>query len=154
MRSSIRPRFRRSFLLVTSVALVGFLVGGSQANARGPALTAWQSLYGGVSDSSDIAECAVCHETNPGDASWNQYGWDIFTALSVPGCDSSWEAAIQCVEEMGSVSEIPGTYTYLEEIQASAQPGWTAADVNTVYTNSGDLLDQSPPPGLEPYDPT
>ena len=126
---------------------------GRPRNARGPALDAWETLYGGVSGSSDVAQCAVCHETNPGNASWNQYGWDIFSALSNPECDSSLEAAIQCVEDMGSVSEIPGTYSYLEEIEASTQPGWTAADVNTVYTNSGDLLDQSPFAGLEPYDP-
>jgi hypothetical protein len=89
MRSSVFVKLRTSCLLFGSVALAVFLVEGSPANARGPALVAWEALYGGVSGSSDVAQCAVCHETNPGDASWNQYGWDIFSALSTPGCDAT-----------------------------------------------------------------
>jgi parallel beta-helix repeat protein len=153
MRSSVFVRVVRWCLLGASAALVVFLVGGPLANARGPGLNAWESLYSGVSGSGDVAQCQLCHANDPADASWNQYGWDIASALGTPGCDTSWETAILCVEGDASVSEVPGTYTYLEEIQASAQPGWTAADANTIYTNSGDLFDQPPFPGLEPYDP-
>ncbi len=152
MRSFVLVKFWRSCLFIASAGLVVSLVGGPHALARGPGLTAFETLYGGVSDSSDVAQCAVCHATNPGDASWNQYGWDINAVLGTPGCDS-WQAAIQCVENDPSVSDVPGTYTYLEEIQASAQPGWTAGNANAVYTNSGDLFDRPPVADLGPYDP-
>ena len=152
MGTSAFARLRTSCLLVLSTALVVFLIGRPPASARGPALNDWQTLYGGMSASSDVAQCAVCHATDPGDASWNQYGWDIALVHGTPGCET-WEAAILCVESNQSVSEVPGTYTYLDEIEASAQPGWTAADANTIYTNSADMLDQPPFAGLEPYDP-
>lgn len=155
MRSSVFVKVRRACLLVASAGLVVFMVNGQPASARGPGLNAWQALYGDVSTSDDVAQCAVCHDfDNVVDASdsWNQYGWDIRMVLGTTGCNS-WEEAIQCVEGNPSVSTVPGTYTYLEEIQANAQPGWTAGSTNTIYTNSGDLLNQTPFAGLEPYDP-
>lgn len=149
------PRFRSivsAFTLFLGVTLVVLSVAEPPATARGPALVAWENLYAGTSGSGDVAQCQLCHANDPADAAWNQYGWDINQVLGTTGCDS-WEAAIQCVEGDGSVSEVPSTYTYLEEIQASAQPGWTAASTHTIYTSSGDLFDQPPFPGLEPYDP-
>lgn len=152
MRSSVLMGVLRSSLLVASLALVVFAVTPAPASARGPGLLAWENLYGDVSASGDVAQCAICHATDPGDASWNQYGWDIAMVLGTVGCED-FAAAIQCVEGNDSVSAVPGAYTYLEEIQASAQPGWTAGDANTIYTNSGDLFDQPPFAGLQPYDP-
>jgi parallel beta-helix repeat protein len=151
MRSSVFAKVLRACLLIASALLVTFLVAVPPASARGPSLSVWQSVYGG-SASSDVAECAICHATDPGDASWNQYGWDIAEVLGTEGCVSVAEA-IQCVENNQSVSGVPGAYTYLEEIQAGAQPGWTAGDANTIYTNANTLTDQPPVAGLEPYDP-
>ena len=151
MDMSFSTGLRRAGVLVAGALLAVFLVEGPSATARGPSLNAWKNVYPG-STSADVAGCAICHATDPGDGSWNQYGWDIVSVLGTPGCMEVADA-ILCVEGNGSVSSVPGTYTYLEEIQANAQPGWTAGDVNTIYAHSGDLLNQPPVAGLEPYDP-
>jgi parallel beta-helix repeat protein len=157
MGTSIFARLRTSYLLFASVALAVLFMGAPPASARGPGLTAWEFLYGGFSASSDVAQCAVCHGTDPGGASWNQYGWDIRDVRESgdPNC-ASWEDAIQCVEDNPSVSTVPGMYSFWDEIVASSQPGWTPGNANTVYTPVGASMDQLPwedGAGLEPYDP-
>jgi parallel beta-helix repeat protein len=132
-------------------------MGAPPASARGPGLSAWESLYGGFSASSDVAQCAVCHGTDPGGTSWNQYGWDIRDVRESgdPNC-ATWVDAIQCVEDNQSVSTVPGMYSFWDEIVASSQPGWTPGNANTVYTLVGASMDQLPwedGAGLEPYDP-
>ncbi len=154
MGTPVFGRLRTSCLLFASVALAVLFIGAPPADARGPGLNAWQTLYGGFSASSDVAQCALCHATDPGGDSWNEYGWNIRQVRESgdPNC-ATWEDAILCVQDFDSVSEVPGTYSYLDEVEASTQPGWTAGDSNPIHTSSADLFDQSPFPGLEPYDP-
>ncbi len=152
MRISVLARLRTWCLLVLGAALVVFLIGGPPASARGPALTAWQALYEDMSASDDIAQCQLCHSNDPADAEWNGYGWDIRSVLGDPGCETL-EDAILCVELLDSDMD-PGASDNLAEILDSTQPGWTAADANTIYTLIGPVVDQPPFPGLEPYDPS
>ena len=114
-------------------------------------LAAWQDTYGGMSSSGDIAQCQLCHANEPAGAEWNGYGWDVRLFLGTPGCETL-EAAFSCIELLDSDMD-PGTFDNLAEILDGAQPGWTAADTNTIYSNVGDLFNQPPFPGLEPYDP-
>jgi parallel beta-helix repeat protein len=72
----------------------------------------------------------------------------------MPGCDVSWEAAFLCIENDDSVSQTPGEFSYLDEINESTQPGWTAGNTNTIYSVLSTVLNQPPVPGLEPYDPS
>ncbi|MGB3049425.1 MAG: hypothetical protein WBB42_00410, partial [Polyangiales bacterium] len=93
-----RKLLRTSFTLGMGTALVLFAAGAQPASARGPALIAWETLYGDFSASSDVAQCALCHATDPGGDSWNEYGWEIRLVRESgdPNC-ATWEDAILCV---------------------------------------------------------
>ncbi|MDH3201895.1 MAG: hypothetical protein OEM15_13460 [Myxococcales bacterium] len=159
MRISVYARLRTFCLLVLGAALVVFFVTGDPANANTVIRNAWVDLYGLTPSDAD---CQLCHRDSQA-PSWNGYGWDIRTAIGDLACDGadgsapdgsvSLDEIFVCIEGLDSDMD-PGSFSNINEIMMDTQPGWTAADTNTVYTESSTDLNQPPAPGLEPYDPT
>jgi hypothetical protein len=103
-------------------------------------LSTWQSLYPGSSTDDNLAsECQVCHVQTTGGDPWNDYGWAV---RSGSGGASSKISAAAGLDSDGD----PGGSTNLEEILASAQPGWTAGPVNTAHYKDGSTQRGIPPP--------
>ena len=93
MGTSVFTRLRTSCLLVLGVAVVVSILGAPPASANTQGLAAWQSTYGGMSSSGDIAQCQLCHANDPAGTEWNGYGWDIRSVFAMTGCNETWEAA-------------------------------------------------------------
>lgn len=130
------------------------------AFARPVFLNEWQDRYGGVSASGDNAGCLLCHapSDNSNNAAWNGYGWDLFLVLndSEKTCDLNIDGTVSageaffCVETLDSDRNNTDNLT---EIAASAQPGWAPGAVNTIYTRTGESVNQPPPDDIGLLDP-
>jgi len=89
-----------------------------------------------ASNSVANAGCQVCHGSCIRNCNtWNEYGWNLRLA--------GWNFA--ALENLPSVNVNGGT-TYLDEINASTQPGWTTGAHNNLYTISGLLSSTRTPP--------
>jgi hypothetical protein len=143
-------RFVTAFL-VASFAL--FLVPGS-AMAFRSWLTTWNGLYGpggslGLNSSSgNAASCALCHDDRGGpNVGFNAYG----SALNA-NVGQGASGAIRSVEGARSTNAA-GVTTNLDEITASAQPGWTTGS-NQVFDFSGRVSGSiTAPTGMGALDP-
>jgi parallel beta-helix repeat protein len=128
--------------------------------ARPVFLNEWQDRYGGVSASGDNARCQLCHapSDDSNSAAWNGYGWDLFLVLNDPEktCDLNIDGTVSageaffCVETLDSDRNNADNLT---EIAANAQPGWVPGSVNTVYTRTGESVNQPPPENIGLLDP-
>ncbi len=93
------------------------------------------------SSSGASASCQLCHGQST--STWNEYGWDL----------RQNNADFGVLENLPSINNNGGT-TYLDEINADAQPGWTTGTNNNLYNSSGLISDaQTPPAGIGDLDP-
>jgi len=170
MGTPVFGKLRTSCVILASTALAVVFVGPTPAAAFNGILTDWQEFYNNPmsmppSASGDNAECQLCHRDANGGQPFNAYGWALLLALDDPAaaCDmddppdnnvDNFEA-FSCVSMDDSVSGVPGLYTYLDEIEASTQPGWTDGPFNTTYTTNADPVTNQPPPeeDIGPLDP-
>jgi len=120
---SIR-RFKGLALGLLGAAL---FAGTAPAVALNQFLKAWQDTYPG--SHSDAADCSLCHGTSNNNL--NAYGKDFCQALrgSIP---KDVTPALREIEDQDSDSD-PTASSNLEDINANAQPGWTAGAVNQIY---------------------
>lgn len=103
------------------------LAGAGPALALNGFLKTWQDTYPG--STTDASDCGVCHGT--ANTNLNTYGKDLCDAFggSVPADITSY---LKAIEDRDSDSDPTGSDN-LAEINANAQPGWTAGAVNQIY---------------------
>jgi hypothetical protein len=123
------------------------LAGVEPAQARNEFQKTWTDLYGTAR-----ADCATCHGSNTG--TLNAYGKDLCLQLggTVP---KDITPQLRAIESLDSDRD-PAASGNLAEINAPAQPGWTAGS-NPLYSakNCAATGNSVPPPSSVPlpYDP-
>jgi len=116
------------------------------ASANGNIFGAWGDIY--PDSTSNNLSCQMCHQNGGGGGSWNPYGWSIRQQIRDEGL--SIMDAIQAIEEMDADGN---GQTNVAEINGSAQPGWTAGAVNTIFLRDGTTeAEQMPPSSAELLD--
>jgi hypothetical protein len=149
-----KSRLRRP-AVVTLLVVAGLLITVSSALALNQFLKTWETVYP-TSTSDDNASCSLCHGTS--NSNLNSYGKSLCDAFNgslpadiVPG--------LHAIEGINSDLD-PAGWSNIDEINAGAQPGWTAGQVNQLY--DADVGARCPsigspvfPPSsvLLPYDP-
>ena len=131
------PRLR--CLLTTGLATLALLVTSQQALAFNSILNNFNNTYTASSTGAN-ANCAVCHRSTGGTGGgFNEYGQQLKLA----------NRNFAAIEGLPSVN-INGGTTMLDEINASAQPGWTTGANNNIYDLNNNLLasNASPPGGI------
>jgi VCBS repeat-containing protein len=129
-RSNDRSTARKLGSLVLAVSAL--LQVAPHAHAFPSILNAFNSRYPG-SDAAVNASCHLCHGSS--DHNWNEYGYGLLL--------SGWNFA--GLESLPSVNLNGGT-TYLDEITASTQPGWTTGANNNLYSRTGLISSTLTPP--------
>ncbi len=148
------PRLR--CLLTTGLATLALLTLAPQAHAFNNILNTWQGIYGlggtsgDNSQSGNNASCELCHANN-NTGLWNGYGSQLEVLIN---SGTGAAAAMAQIEGNSSVN-INGGTTFLDEIQASAQPGWTTGNNNTIFNNGAVVAASNvpPPAGIGDLDP-
>jgi len=108
------------------------------AHAFNGILSDFNSRYPGSSSGAN-ASCQLCHGQST--STWNEYGWDVRNN------------GFASIEGLPSINNNGGT-TYLDEINADTQPGWTTGANNNLYNSNGLISDtQTPPAGIGNLDP-
>jgi hypothetical protein len=141
-------------VVVTLLVVAGLLITVSSALALNQFLKTWESVY--PDSSSDNASCSLCHGTS--NSNLNAYGKSLCEAFGgslpadiVPG--------LRAIENFNSDLD-PTLWSNIDEINAGAQPGWSAGQVNQIY--AADVGGFCPPIGSPisppstvplPYDP-
>ncbi len=134
MKSFVGRVFKFSSPLAACLLL---LASADRLFPRSSYFTAWSTRYQG--SATENGSCQICHGGTT--STLNGYGRAIQLQLSA-GID----AALVNVQNLNSDSD-PGAFSNLAEINAGAQPGWTAGN-NTVYdTGNAATSTQSPPFG-------
>jgi len=138
--STIRERRWSPVALVWTLVVIPAFMSASQAHAFPTIRDNFNSTYPG-SASADNASCQLCHGAST--SNWNEYGWQLREA-------NQDFAAVEALPSMN----LGGGTTMLDEINASAQPGWTTGGNNNLY-DSGGLISrtQTPPGGIGELDP-
>lgn len=90
-------------------------------------LKAWQEVYPG--STTDAADCNLCHGT--ANTNLNSYGKSLCDAFA-GRLPADIKPFLQAIETADSDSDPTGSDN-LTEINANAQPGWTAGAVNQIY---------------------
>lgn len=140
-------------LMVTLLVVAGLLLLISSAFALNKYLKTWQDLY--PHSATADANCSLCHGTST--SNLNAYGKDLCLQFS-NGIPADITSALQAIEGQNSDADV-GPFSNIQEIDANAQPGWTAGPNNQIYAG----LDSgcapvgspiSPPVGVPlPFDP-
>lgn len=120
-----RSILARALTLALATA-AGQLVAVAPAHATNAFAQAWRDAYPG--SASDAADCALCHGTST--SNLNGYGRDLCLSFggSVPADVTPNLRAVEALDSDGD----PGLFPNLTEIEANAQPGWTAGE-NALY---------------------
>ena len=136
--------FRTSRLFA---AFVPLLIFAPAAQAMQEYYDWWLEEYSAQSDSGESV-CQLCHKGGGGGNGWNPYGWDIRQLVIGPPADLSelsLKAAYNAIESFDSGNG----NSYLQEIQANAQPGWREGEVNLIKFSNGNADEViEPPEGL------
>lgn len=160
MRSSVRMS-----ILGWACILVGFAVLFRALPAHANTTTilpAWQTKYGSQAPSYSNAHCALCHTAKldqdvNNNTLWNSYGNAIRACLHptpLPNPPPTPASCLATTEGANSDGDAAGK-TNLQEINAGAQPGWTAGPNNATYNSTGVLQSHIPAPsGIGDLDPT
>ncbi len=110
------------------------------ANAYPSILSDFNSSYSNSSSGAN-ASCQLCHGQTT--STWNEYGWQ----LRQNGINFG------VIESIPSMN-INGGTTFLDEINASTQPGWTTGNVNNIYDSGGFVSGaETAPVGIGALDP-
>ena len=144
-RGGARRGIGASALVVGS--LVTLLALPTVATGRNSYLANWQVAYpSSLSDNN--ASCTLCHA--PGDTSMlNAYGYQVQS-------NGTTTTAIAAIGGLNADGDAGGA-TNLAEINANAQPGWTAGATNVLYdVGTGSIVSTTelPPSGIGLIDPT
>lgn len=136
-------------VLFRLIILSTLILHSAHSHARGEYLGWWADVY--QNSTSDDAVCQLCHERGGGGNGWNRYGWSIRGAFIGNRLDPSFDTLREAFQE--SLTEIQnitdgGTSTYLAEINANAQPGWRAGEVNLIRFREDPDKTISPPSTL------
>ncbi|GHA14474.1 hypothetical protein GCM10008090_25330 [Arenicella chitinivorans] len=95
----------------------------------------WQEEYGAQSTSGD-AVCQLCHERGGGGNGWNRYGWLVrslyLSNSDITDIEQRLKQSLSDVENFATDPNDAGSPTFLQEIQANAQPGWRQTDNNRI----------------------
>jgi hypothetical protein len=136
MKTMFQKRQRAPVVVLSMLAA---LVLSSAVHAKSSFLTSFNSMYSS-STSGDNSGCQLCHAAST--QNLNSYGKSI--------CDqggSTTTSRLQVIENENSDVDPTGS-SNIEEINASAQPGWTLGNVNPTYRR-GDCsptgLTEAPP---------
>lgn len=123
----IRQTSPKHRILQSALLTAGLLMAISPAQALNQFLRTWEDTY--PNSHSGNADCSLCHTTS--NSNLNAYGKALCDAFnrSLP---ADITAGLKYIEESDSDSD-PTASTNLEEIDANAQPGWTAGTANPVY---------------------
>lgn len=116
----------RQRILRSAFVTAGLLVAISPAQALNQFLKTWQDTYP-TSHSGD-ADCSLCHATS--NSNLNAYGKALCDSFN-RNLPADITAGLRYIEDFDSDSD-PTASTNLQEIEANAQPGWTAG-TNPVY---------------------
>jgi PKD repeat protein len=104
-------------------------------------LSDFNSRYPGSSSGAN-ASCQLCHGQST--STWNEYGWNV----------RQNNRNFSAIEGLPSINNNGGATTFLDEINANTQPGWTTGGNNNLYDSGGFLSDtQTPPGGIGVLDP-
>lgn len=117
------------------------------AHSRDRYLTLWDEAY--PDSTSDDAICQLCHERGGGGNGWNSYGWSIRNAYfpNLASSGSSDTALRQALQDIAGITD-GASSTFINEINANAQPGWRPGEVNQINFVSGSPTLISPPATL------
>ncbi|MDH3511469.1 MAG: PKD domain-containing protein, partial [Gammaproteobacteria bacterium] len=151
---------RKLSIVGTALLSMALLLGSGNALAMGPCLSAFTAKYPNSLTGSN-ASCQTCHQS-VGEP-YNGYGWALRVLLAELSASCSntdlnngtLAAALGNIEGLDSDMDVSGGFSNLEEINADAQPGWTAGANNTVYFDDGSTTaGQQAPGGIGDLDPT
>jgi PKD repeat protein len=119
--------------LTFSLLTTGLLVTIPTAQALNSFSKNWDSLYPNTLTSTGDADCAVCHGSST--SNLNAYGAELCRSFdgTVPADITNY---LLSIEGVNSDSDSSGS-TNLQEIEASAQPGWTTGANNPLYGTLG-----------------
>jgi glucose/arabinose dehydrogenase len=111
----------------------------------------WLEQYSAQSTSGD-AVCQLCHERGGGGNGWNRYGWLVrgvfLSSGDITDIEERLKASLLEVEDRPTDPNDAGSPTFLQEIQANAQPGWRQDSNNRIrYVDDPDKF-ISPPASL------
>ena len=111
----------------------------------------WLEQYSAQSTSGD-AVCQLCHERGGGGNGWNRYGWLVrslyFTNSDIADIEERLKQSLTDIENFPTDPNDAGSPTFLQEIQANAQPGWRQDSNNRIrYVDDPDKF-ISPPASL------
>ena len=111
----------------------------------------WLEQYGAQSTSGE-AVCQLCHERGGGGNGWNRYGWLVrslyFANSDITDIEQRLKQSLSDVENFSTDPNDAGSPTFLQEIQANAQPGWNQGNNNRIrYVDDPDKF-ISPPASL------
>ena len=132
-------RFTCPSVLIASLIPFATLALAPAANANNTVRNAWLDRYSSVSSSYTNLSlgCTLCHATSGGQ-NWNAYGWSIREQIH------SGVSAAQAIVNVEAMNAEGVSGANLEEILASAQPGWRAGPSNTYYFPTSILSNQMP----------
>lgn len=127
---------------VASLIALSLLTISTTATAKSTYTALWKNLYPN-SDSADNAGCALCHSSYYGTGGYlNFYGGHMASSSAGDGSgDDDVIDRILDIEDLDSDND-PGDFSNIEEINADAQPAWSASAPSGV---SG-ALDPNVPP--------
>ena len=139
---------RKAMYLLLAMALTLALLGGTiqTTSAHGGVVNAFNDAYPGSSSFTN-ANCQLCHANPGGGSPWNAYGYSIL--LEINDNSLSIADAIAAVESLDADGN--GT-SNIDEINASAQPGWTEGPVNSSFERGGAQVIDLSPPAVDPLD--
>ena len=123
------------------------MLASSSISARDRYLELWSESY--PESTSDDAVCQLCHERGGGGNGWNRYGWSIRSAYfpNLASSGNSDTALRQALQDIAGISD-GGVSSYINEINANAQPGWRPGEVNLIRFVAESSITIAPPPTL------
>ena len=124
-----------------------------KAYARGQYIDFWEGLY--PNSRSSETGCQLCHQSSSGGNGWNYYGWSLREAFdpNTSVSEDFFRFRTRAIEDDNSIDQTTGEQvsnppSFLDEINAGAQPGWREGENNIVrFRTSTDPL-SAPPDNL------
>lgn len=131
-------------LIIAVFLSIGISPTVEETNARPSYTGTWSSVHPNSDSLTNANQCQLCHLNAGGGNGWNGYGWNI--REQIVDQDLSISDAINALAAMDSDGN--GT-SNLNEINASAQPGWKQGATNSIYFKDGTVqTNQSAPSAI------
>ena len=120
--------------IIIVIALTAVCMSPQLVHARAQYLGFWSQLYPSATDLSNAGSCQVCHLERSGGNGWNEYGWSIREALNDQRNVFDQDIVNTALTSVESIDSGTG-FSFRQEIELNAQPGWRAADDNIIRFN-------------------